>query len=64
MLVDSLMTNGGTLLQSTVIKLIPETSVLKLRPGDPIRLSAGDFERLAEAFFAELERKFLEPVPA
>jgi hypothetical protein len=59
MLGDSLMNNDGVLQKSTVLKLIPEESVTKLEFGDPIRLSESDFERLAGAFFAELERKFL-----
>ena len=44
---------------SNVIKLIPEESVVKLRIGDPIRLTAEDFERLSAAFSVEIERKFL-----
>src|SRR5439155_20286970 len=40
------------------IKLPPEKSVLKLKAGDEIRLSEADFERLSQAFFAELEKKF------
>src|SRR2546428_8818764 len=40
------------------IKLPPEKSVLKLKRGDEVRLSAADFERLSKAFFAELEKKF------
>lgn len=59
MLSDSLMNNDGILQASTVIKLIPDQSVLKLEIGDPIRLTAKDFERLSAAFFSELERKFL-----
>jgi hypothetical protein len=53
------MTNNGVLRASTVIKLIPEHSVVKLQFGEPIRLTAAQFERLSDAFFAELERKFL-----
>jgi len=58
-LCDSLMNNNGILGDSTVIKLVPEESVVKLRVGDPIRLTADQFERLAGAFFAEIEQKFL-----
>lgn len=32
---------------------------MKLQLGDTIRLTADDFARLAAAFFAELERRFL-----
>lgn len=42
----------GFLRDSTVIKLIPEESVVKLHIGDQIRLTAKDFERLSAAFFA------------
>ncbi|MGZ6557909.1 MAG: hypothetical protein ACXVEY_13845 [Actinomycetota bacterium] len=59
MLGDSLMNNGGILAASTVIKLVPDTSVLQLETGDRIQLSESDFERLSAAFFAELERRFL-----
>ena len=40
------------------IKLAPEKSVLKLKVGDEVKLSEGDFVRLAAAFFAELEKKY------
>jgi hypothetical protein len=59
MLCDSLMNNNGILGDSTVIKLVPEESVVKLHVGDPIRLTADQFERLAGAFYAEIEQKFL-----
>jgi hypothetical protein len=59
MLGDSLMNHDGVLQKSTVIKLIPEDSVTKLDFGDPIRLSEADFERLSDAFFAELAHRFL-----
>jgi hypothetical protein len=52
MLCDSLMNNNGILGDSNVIKLIPDQSIMKLNIGDPIRLTAGDFERLSTAFFA------------
>jgi hypothetical protein len=42
-----------------VIKYVPATSVVKLEVGDPTVLGAEDFERLAKAFFADLESRFL-----
>jgi hypothetical protein len=33
--------------------------VVEVQFGDPIRLTAEDFERLSAAFFDELELKFL-----
>jgi hypothetical protein len=53
------LTADGILRSNNVIKLIPAQSVLKLQIGDPIRLTADQFERLAAAFFAELEDKCL-----
>ncbi|MEY2583170.1 MAG: hypothetical protein QOE09_3019, partial [Ilumatobacteraceae bacterium] len=59
LITDSLMNNAGTFRGNNVIKYVPESSVLKLKVGDPIALSLDDFERLADAFFEELNRKFL-----
>jgi hypothetical protein len=56
---DSLITNSGLMRGDKQIKLTPEHSVLGLDVGDPVRLSGAQFERLAAAFFAELERRFL-----
>ena len=61
MLGDSLMNNGGVLQKSTVLKLVPAESVTKLEFGDSIELTERQFEELAAAFFAELERKFVAP---
>lgn len=55
---ESLMNNNAVMGESTVIKLRASDSVLKLDAGDSIRLNADDFECLANAFLAELERKF------
>ena len=55
------MNNKGILRGNNVIKYMPGQSVVKLNVGDKIRLTADEFERLSAAFFAELERKFLEP---
>ena len=42
-----------------MIKWVPDQTVLQLRVGDPIRLTAADFERFSAASFEDLERKFL-----
>ena len=60
MLADSLLNNGGELRGNNVIKYRPEESVLKLELGDPIRISAAEFERLSTAFLADLESKFVK----
>jgi hypothetical protein len=60
LLADSLLNNGGELRGNNVIKYEPEESVLKLEPGDPIRISASDFERLSKAFLAELDSRFVK----
>jgi hypothetical protein len=44
---------------SAALKLPPDTSVLKLKAGDEVKLSEIDFVRLTKAFFAELEKKYL-----
>ena len=59
LLTESLMNKGGVLRAGNVIRYIPEQSVLKLHVGDRIKITGADFERLARAFFAELEKKFL-----
>lgn len=56
---NSIMHGDGVLTADKTIKLTAATSVLGLEYGDPIRLSADDFARLAAAFFAELERRFV-----
>lgn len=56
---DSLMNNNSVMSKSNVIKLVPDQSVVKLQVGDPIGLTADQFERLAAAFFDELKSKFL-----
>src|SRR4051794_35259811 len=56
LVVDSLMA-GGRFDVGTVVKYQPEESVLGLRPGEEIRLGADDYEKLATAFIAELEKR-------
>jgi hypothetical protein len=60
LLAESLINNKGILRGNNVVKLVPDDSVLKLQVGDPIRLSAVDFERLSSAFLAEIEAKFVD----
>ena len=59
LLAESLMNNDGVLRANNVIKLKPSETVLKLDDGDRIALGAAQFERLAQAFFADLKAKFL-----
>ena len=59
MLAGSLMTNNGVLQRSNVIKYMPELSVTTLKIGEPIRLSADDFERLSRQFVADTVLKFV-----
>jgi hypothetical protein len=59
LLADGLMRTDGVLRGSTVIRLVPEESVSKIGIGERIELTADRFERIADAFFAELERRYL-----
>ncbi len=59
LLAESLMNNDGVLRGNNVIKFVPDKSVLGLRVGDRISLSTAQFERLADAFLAEIESKFV-----
>lgn len=55
----SLMQNAGTLADDKTIKLKPAASVLGYEVGDEINVTEADFVRLSEAFFAELESRFV-----
>jgi hypothetical protein len=55
----SLLTNGGVVAADKSIRMKPETSVLGLQPGDPITLTEPQFVALADAFFTEIEKKFV-----
>jgi hypothetical protein len=61
MICDPLVNNEGVFRDSNVIQYLPDRSIIKLNVGDKIRPTAEEFQRLSSAFFAELERKFLEP---
>ncbi len=57
-LVESLLV-GDVLRTNKVIKWLPENTVLGLADGDPIALTEAQFTALADAFFTELESRFL-----
>lgn len=60
MIAESVVVADGVLTSGTIAKYVPEKAVVQLKVGDRIRLSLDDVERLAAAFFAELERRYLE----
>lgn len=55
----SLMLNHGIVTGDKSIKWNPAAMVLKYEVGDQIRLSEHDFQLIADAFFAEIEAKFV-----
>jgi hypothetical protein len=57
-LCNSMRDNDGSMAADTQIKLDPATSVLGYGVGDEITLSVQGFQRLAAAFFEEIERKY------
>jgi hypothetical protein len=54
-----MMNNNDLMCADKTIKFDPAKSVLKYRVGDEIKLNEADFVRLAAAFFAEIESKYL-----
>lgn len=60
-LATSLLEHDGVLTIDKSLKLKPESSVLGLRPGDQIALDETAFVKLAEAFFTEIETRFVDP---
>jgi len=59
LLAESIMDNDHVMRGNKVIKFVPAESVMKLEIGDRIEFTAAEFDRLAKAFFAELEARFL-----
>jgi hypothetical protein len=57
MLYDAIMENQGRMSATKTIRYKPETSILKLKPGDEIRLNPDEFARRSAAFFNEVEKK-------
>ena len=58
LLCNSMLNNGGVMAADKQIRLDPAKSILKYQVGDEIKLSEADFVLLAEAFFAEIGRKY------
>jgi hypothetical protein len=55
---DSVTEHGSVMTVPKGIKLRPETSVLGFEEGDEITLDGNAFERLFDAFLAEVEEKY------
>jgi hypothetical protein len=58
MLCDAIIENKGRISANKTIRYKPETSILKFKVGDEIRLNADDFALLSAAFFDEIENKY------
>ena len=59
LLSSSLLENKQRFKIEKSIKYKPENSILQLQPEQPIALTEAQFGRLSEAFFAEIQRKFV-----
>jgi hypothetical protein len=59
LLCQSLLEHGGVMTVDKSIKLAPEKSLLGYRAGDPIRVGEEHFARICNAYFAEIESRFL-----
>jgi len=55
----SITQNQGVMSTDNAVKLDPAKSVTGLQYGEEIKMNDAEFLRLAEAFFVELERKFM-----
>lgn len=58
-LASSLLEHDGVLTIEKSLNLKPDTSVLGLDAGDRIALDETTFVKLADAFFAEIEKRFV-----
>jgi len=58
MLANSILTNSNKLLADSTIKYNETKAVLKIGLGQEIALSQKDFEKLSDAYFSEIEKKF------
>ena len=59
MITNSILTNNNKLLADNTIKYNVSKSVLKINLKQEIVLTAKDFAKLSDAFFEEIENKFL-----
>ena len=58
-LCQSMLNHGNVLTADKAIHLSPAKSVLKYEYGNEIRVTEADFLRLSQAFFPEIESKYL-----
>lgn len=56
----SLVKNGGTVMADPQLTLDPARSLLGLRVGDSVRLTAQQYRSVSDAFFREIERRFTD----
>ena len=59
LIAESLMENHAVLRGDPAVRYVPAASVVGLELGDDIRLTAAEFDRLADAFFAEVEARLV-----
>lgn len=59
LIADSLIANHAVLRANPAVTYLPADSVVGLELGDDIRLTAAEFDRLADAFFAEVEARLV-----
>ena len=60
-LCSSLLLHDGVMTPDSTMKLDPASSVVGVPYDEQISLDAGSFSRLADAFFDELEARFVNP---
>jgi hypothetical protein len=58
MLAESIIGHAGVLAANSTIKYKPDNTVLGIAVGDAIRLDRAGFERLADAYFDDVRRKY------
>jgi hypothetical protein len=58
-LCTSMLSNDDVMAADKTIKMKPEAFVLKLEVGDRIAIREADFVALADAFFAEIEARYI-----